>query len=283
LVGAVRRFATCDGLRLAADVVGEGGRGSVMLAHGGGQTRHAWAGAAGRLAERGWRAVSLDLRGHGESDWAPDGDYSMRRFAEDLIAVADALPDTPALIGASLGGIAGLMVETEVAPGTFRSLTLVDIVPRSDPEGVAKIMGFMGANLEEGFGTLEDAADAIAAYLPHRPRPKDLSGLSKNLRLGADGRYRWHWDPRFVTGMTARREAAGAPSEPPRCEDIDIPVHLIRGRMSELVSREAAEAFVATLRHGAFTDVAGAAHMVAGDRNDAFLEAAIAFLERVEG
>ena len=274
------KFVTRDGLQLAADIVGDGRRGSVMLAHGGGQTRHSWASTAVRLAERGWKAVSLDLRGHGESDWAADGDYNSLRFAEDLVAVADALPDRPALIGASLGGISGLLVETVVAPGTFRSLTLVDIVPRSDPAGVAKIMGFMGANLEHGFDSLEAAADSIAAYLPHRPRPKDLSGLSKNLRLGDDGRYRWHWDPRFVSGMTARRESAEQGAMEPRYEDIDIPVHLIRGRMSELVSREAAEAFVATLRHGSFTDVADAGHMVAGDRNDVFLEAVLAFLDQ---
>lgn len=273
------KFLTRDGLELAADVVGEGRRGSVILAHGGGQTRHSWASTATRLAERGWKAVSLDLRGHGESDWAADGDYNSLRFAEDLVAVAESLPDQPALIGASLGGISGLLVETVVAPGTFRSLTLVDIVPRSDPEGVAKIMGFMGANLEHGFDSLEAAADSISAYLPHRPRPKDLSGLSKNLRLGQDGRYRWHWDPRFVTGMGERRLASALGVIEPRYEDIEIPVHLIRGRMSELVSREAAEAFVATLRHGSFTDVADAGHMVAGDRNDVFLEAVLAFLE----
>ncbi len=275
------KFLTRDGLQLAADIVGDGRRGSVMLAHGGGQTRHSWASTAVSLAERGFKAVSLDLRGHGESDWAADGDYNSLRFAEDLVAVAGALPDRPALIGASLGGISGLLVETVVAPGTFRSLTLVDIVPRSDPEGVAKIMGFMGANMEHGFDSLEAAADSISAYLPHRPRPKDLSGLSKNLRLGEDGRYRWHWDPRFVTGMGGRRLASAAIE--PRYEDIDIPVHLIRGRMSELVSREAAEAFVATLRHGSFTDVADAGHMVAGDRNDVFLEAALAFLDGAGG
>jgi pimeloyl-ACP methyl ester carboxylesterase len=66
-----------------------------------------------------------------------------------------------------------------------------------------------------------------------------------------------------------------------RCREIDIPVHLIRGRMSELVSLEAAQAFVATLKHGAFTDVADAGHMVAGDRNDVFLEAVIGFLDRL--
>ncbi len=279
---AATKFLTRDGLQLSADVAGNGRRGTVMLAHGGGQTRHSWASTATRLAERGWKTVSLDLRGHGESDWAPDGDYQHTRFAEDLVAVADAMPDTPALIGASLGGLAGLTVETVIAPGTFRSLTLVDIVPRSDPAGVSKIMGFMGANLESGFDNLEQAADSIAAYLPHRPRPKDLSGLSKNLRQGDDGRYRWHWDPRFVTGMGARRGDPAAAIEP-RYQDMDLPVHLIRGRMSELVSREAAEAFVATLRHGSFTDVADAGHMVAGDKNDAFLEAVLAFLEAAEG
>ena len=276
----VSRFRVDDDLHLTADVIGEGRRGSVMLAHGGGQTRHSWASTAERLAAHGWRAVSLDLRGHGDSAWAADGDYHLERFAEDLIAVAATLPDKPALIGASLGGMAGLMVEAILAPGTFRSLTLVDIVPRSDPEGVAKIMGFMAANADHGFDSLQAAADTIAAYQPHRPRPKDLSGLGKNLRLGDDGRYRWHWDPRFVTGVQGARSVQPMEDFEGRCRDIDIPVHLIRGRMSELVSLETAKAFVATLRHGAFTDVADAGHMVAGDRNDVFLEAAIAFLDR---
>jgi pimeloyl-ACP methyl ester carboxylesterase len=276
----VAKFLIDEDLHLTADVMGDGRRGTVMLAHGGGQTRHSWAATAERLAGRGWRAVSLDLRGHGESAWAADGDYHLERFAEDLIAVAENLPDQPALIGASLGGMAGMMVEALLAPGTFSSLTLVDIVPRSDPEGVEKIMAFMNANLEHGFESLEAAADSIATYLPHRPRPKDLSGLGKNLRLGEDGRYRWHWDPRFVTGVRGGRSRHPMEDFEARCSHIAIPVHLIRGRMSELVSLEAAKAFVAGLPNGAFTDVADAGHMVAGDRNDIFLDAAIAFLER---
>jgi pimeloyl-ACP methyl ester carboxylesterase len=193
------------------------------------------------------------------------------------------LPEKPALIGASLGGIAGMTVETMVAPGTFSSLTLVDIIPKSDPAGVDKIMGFMGANLEHGFDSLEAAADSIAAYLPHRQRPSDLSGLSKNLRLGADGRYRWHWDPRFVTGVRGGRQGASAEEFERLCREIDIPIHLIRGRLSELVSLEAARAFVATLKHGSFTDVADAGHMVAGDRNDLFNDAVVAFLDQIHG
>jgi pimeloyl-ACP methyl ester carboxylesterase len=279
LDATVTRFVTRSGLELAADVIGEGPRGAVMLAHGGGQTRYSWASTAQRLAERGWKAVSLDLRGHGESGWDPQGDYATERYGEDLIDVAHALGGRPALIGASLGGVSGLMVEAVLAPGTFSSLTLVDIIPRTDPSGVEKIMAFMGAHLEHGFHSLEAAAEHIAAYLPHRPRPKDLSGLRKNLREGEDGRFRWHWDPRFVSGVRQSRPAHHGEDLEARCRDIDIPVHLIRGRMSELVSLEGARHFVSILRHGQFTDVADAGHMVAGDRNDVFLEAVLAFLE----
>jgi pimeloyl-ACP methyl ester carboxylesterase len=282
LDAVVSTFATRSGLKLAADVVGEGDRGSVILAHGGGQTRHSWASTAEQLAARGWRTVSLDLRGHGDSGWDPQGDYDTVRYAEDLIDVAATMPDKPALIGASLGGIAGMTAEAVLAPRTFSSLTLVDIIPRTDPAGVEKIMGFMGAHLEQGFHSLEAAADSIAAYLPHRPRPKDLSGLRKNLRLGEDGRFRWHWDPKFVSGVRANRSKTHGEDLERRCREIDIPVHLIRGRMSELVSLEAAKAFVASLRHGAFTDVADAGHMVAGDRNDVFLQAVVEFLEGEE-
>jgi pimeloyl-ACP methyl ester carboxylesterase len=276
----VTKFLTRDGIQLVADVAGDGARGSVILAHGGGQTRHSWALAGRRLAERGWKTVAVDLRGHGDSDWAADGDYRIERFAEDLIAIAATLGDKPALIGASLGGMAGLIVETVVAPGAFSSLTLVDIIPKSDPAGVEKIMAFMSADIDHGFASLDAAADSIAAYLPHRPRRTDLSGLGKNLRLGEDGRYRWHWDPKFVAGVHGDRRQSRPEDFEALCRDIKIPVHLIRGRLSELVSLEAAKAFVGTLRHGQFTDVADAGHMVAGDRNDVFVDAVVGFLDR---
>ncbi len=278
----LKPYVTRSGLGLAADIAGDGARGVVMLAHGGGQTRHSWASTAQRLAQRGWKTVSLDLRGHGDSDWDPAGDYHIDRYAEDLIDVAAALPAKPALIGASLGGIAGMMAEAVLAPGTFASLTLVDIIPRTDPTGVDRILGFMGAHLEHGFESLDAAAETIAAYLPHRAKPKDLTGLAKNLRQGTDGRYRWHWDPKFVTGVRRERSPGHAEDLEAKCREIGIPVHLIRGRMSELVSLESAQAFVTSLRHGSFTDVADAGHMVAGDRNDVFLQAVVEFLEGEE-
>ncbi len=274
-------FSMSDGVELIADRYGEPHRGSILLAHGGGQTRHAWAKTAMALAERGWDAVALDLRGHGESGWSPDGDYQMERFAADLGSVASEM-GKPALIGASLGGLAGLLAEAEVAPGCFSSITLVDIVPNMNLEGAAKIMAFMTAHAGQGFASLEEASGVIGAYLPHRPQPSDLSGLAKNLRLGEDGRYRWHWDPNFVASANRQRSTRDASAFDDGLAGLRLPVHLVRGRLSELVSREAAESFVARLPDAQFTDVAGASHMVAGDRNDAFLEAVIGFLEHLD-
>jgi pimeloyl-ACP methyl ester carboxylesterase len=275
-------FRTTDGLELAADRYGQPRRGSVLMAHGGGQTRHAWAKTAAALADRDWEVVTLDLRGHGDSEWSPTGDYGIQRFAEDLAEVAGAMGGRPALIGASLGGLAGLYAEAEFAPGSFSSITLVDIVPSMDPDGAAKVMEFMSAHVAQGFCSLEEAAEVIAAYLPHRPRPADHSGLAKNLRQGADGRLRWHWDPGFVSGVHRGRSLRDVDAFETRLPGLTLPVHLIRGRLSELVSREAAEAFVAQLPNAKFTDVAGASHMVAGDRNDAFLSAAVGFLEHLD-
>lgn len=271
-------FASADGLILAADASGPSEGPAVLLAHGGGQTRHAWSGAARGLAGLGWRVVSLDLRGHGDSQWSPQGDYRLEQFAEDLVCVAHQLGGKPALVGASLGGLAGLYAETSIAPGSFSSLTLVDITPHMEPSGVAKIMGFMGAHLKDGFESPEAAADVIAAYLPSRPRPSDLSGLTKNLRQRPDGRYRWHWDPRFVACAQEEHERGPRRDMDEQVRRLKLPMHLIRGRMSELVSEDAAKAFLALAPHAAFSDVAGAGHMVSGDRNDAFNSALTTFL-----
>jgi pimeloyl-ACP methyl ester carboxylesterase len=203
-------FATPDGLTIVADAWGDARRPAVLLAHGGGQTRHAWGGTARALAEHGWYALSIDLRGHGDSDWAPDGNYELTAFARDFAGIARRFSSPPVLVGASLSGLAALLAQGEAEAAVFSALVLVDVTPRLDPKGAEEIVSFMRANLEEGFATLEEAADTIAAYVPHRPRPRDLSGLEKNLRRGADGRYRWHWDPKFVAGKS-RPSAAQEP------------------------------------------------------------------------
>jgi pimeloyl-ACP methyl ester carboxylesterase len=274
------------GVRLAADVDGDPAGPPVLLLHGGGQTRHAWGTTQMALADSGWYAWSADLRGHGDSQWAPDGDYSIDAFAADVRAIAAQLDRQPALVGASLGGLSSMVAIGESEPGTVASaLVLVDVGHRIERKGVDRIGDFMTNNLD-GFATLEEAADVIAAYNPHRPRPKDLSGLAKNLRQRADGRWAWHWDPRFVSGrFGSPDETRSSITDPNRLEAaaraLTLPVLLVRGRMSDLLSEEGAQAFLDIVPQAQFVDVAGAGHMVAGDKNDAFNAAVVEFLATV--
>jgi pimeloyl-ACP methyl ester carboxylesterase len=277
-----RTFEGAQGNRLVASEMGVGR--PVLLLHGGGQTRHAWSRTARRLAEAGWHAVALDQRGHGDSAWVADGAYAFPDFAADAAAVARQIADEqgriPIAIGASLGGIASLLALGEPGRSAFAGLILVDIVPRMNPRGVDHIQGFMRDRASDGFGSIEEAAEAVAAYLPHRPRPASLDGLKKNLRLDPNGRWRWHWDPRFLDGPRSVNTDWPAVEERllAATAQLSVPTLLVRGGASELVSPEAAADFLTLAPGTEYVDVADARHMVAGDRNDVFADAILAFL-----
>lgn len=256
---------------------------TVVLLHGGGQTRHSWQGTAQILARRGWRAITVDQRGHGDSDWVADGDYSFSAYADDVAAITASVKrefgSEPVIIGASLGGLAGLMAAGS-GEAQLGALVLVDITPHVKPDGVQRILGFMAESSHTGFDTLQAAADAIATYLPHRPKPSSLAGLAKNLRQHEDGRYRWHWDPRFLDSRRDPHEHANDArlQIAELARQLRLPVLLVRGRESELVGKEEAAKFLELVPHARVTDVTGARHMVAGDRNDVFTDAVMDFL-----
>jgi pimeloyl-ACP methyl ester carboxylesterase len=271
-----------SGVELAADAFGDRADPPIVLLHGGGQTRHAWGGAGSAFAARGRYALSVDLRGHGDSDWAPDGRYGIVAFADDVRAVAAGLPERPALVGASLGGLASLVAIGESEDEVADALVLVDVTPTVELDGAMRIRNFMREGMD-GFASLEDAADAIAAYIPNRPRPKDLSGLKKNLRL-RDGRWHWHWDPRFVSGRTGIDGQEGLVDHDrlaAAAERITVPTLLVRGRMSDIVSEAGVQELRRLIPHAEVVDVAEAGHMVAGDANDVFNDAVIQFIERM--
>ena len=264
------------GVRIAGDAWGPETGPLIILQHGGGQTRHAWKNVGELLGEAGFHAIAFDARGHGDSDWAPDGRYGQDVMVEDLKCVVAALGRRPALVGASMGGGTSLVAIGEDHVDAT-ALVMVDIAPRVEKEGVDRIQAFM-AQKPEGFDSLDEVADAIASYQPHRKRARNLQGLAKNVRLAADGKYRWHWDPRF---RGIRRDIEARQLRFEACaRALTLPVLLVRGGLSDVLTEAGAQAFLALCPHAEYVNVRNAAHMVAGDRNDVFGNAVIDFLSR---
>lgn len=270
-------FPSHDCLPLALEVRGEGAR-TLLFAHGFGQTRGAWSAAATALAASGLRCVTFDSRGHGQSGQVAGGAYRMEQFAGDLLALARAQPQPPVLVGASMGGLLGLALAGETRPAPFRALVLVDITPRWEAAGVERILAFMQAH-PQGFADYAEAAEQIAAYLPQRRERKREDQLRPLLREGADGRLRWHWDPALLE--VARASERYQPRLLAAAARVDVPVLLLSGERSDVVSRDTVGEFLQQVPHARHVEIPGATHMLAGDANDAFTRQIAAFVEDV--
>ena len=275
-------FSGVDGITLVADEWNRGadaaGRPAILMLHGGGQNRFSWKNTGQILADEGYHVVAMDTRGHGDSDRAPHADYAIETLTADVMCVLDAIDCPVVLVGASMGGLTGILVADSAGPDKVTGLVLVDVVPRYEKNGSARIRDFMITNIH-GFGSLEEAADAVAAYLPYRKKPRSPEGLRKNLRL-RDGRWYWHWDPAFMTAPGDDPELRTEKFEH-AATDLKIPVLLIRGKLSDVVSPEGVRHFLATVPRAEFVELSNAGHTAAGDDNDAFSEVVVDFVRRV--
>ncbi|WP_237572145.1 alpha/beta fold hydrolase [Mycolicibacterium lacusdiani] len=281
-VGAVQTvtFRGVDDLTLVADewnrdAPSAADRPTIVMLHGGGQNRYSWKNTGQILADAGFHVIALDSRGHGDSDRSPTATYTVEALCSDTLAVLYQIGRPVVLIGASMGGLTGIAAAHEAGPELVTKLVLVDVVPRFEKDGSARIRDFMFSHIH-GFDSLDDAADAVAAYLPHRDKPRNVEGLKKNLRL-RDGRWYWHWDPAFLT----------KPEDDPfvRVEkleqaaiNLEIPLLLIRGKLSDVVSTEGVEDFLAKVPAAEFVELSDAGHTAAGDDNDAFTDVVVRFV-----
>ena len=275
------KFKVSSGLNIEATALGNLDDPLVILLHGGGQTRHAWRATAEKLSQSGFYAVAIDLRGHGDSDWSEEGDYAIESYRNDLVSIIQKIGKPAFLIGASLGGMISLSTAGDKDyENLCEALVMVDIGIYPNEDGSNEILNFMSSGFK-GFDSLEDASNAISSYLPHREKPKDLSGLKKNLRLKDDGRYYWHWDPRFIESRTGNIDRSEyRQRQRTYAESIKVPTLLIRGALSNVVTQEEVDDFLNTISHAEFVEIDKAAHMIAGDRNDIFANAAIDFLQQ---
>jgi pimeloyl-ACP methyl ester carboxylesterase len=276
----LERLECADGVSLCYEAYGEESDPAVLFAHGFGQTRHAWGATAEALARCGFACYAMDGRGHGDSGWSPDGQYRLAHFIDDARSLAAKVGSRPVWVGASMGGLVGLMAEATTPGGLFSALVLVDITPRWEAEGVARIMTFMRAR-PEGFTSLEEAQAAVVSYLPHRARAKSPQRLAKLLVRAEDGRYRWHWDPRLLDTI-----AHEAPSYLTRLNEaaqrLRLPVLLVSGGRSDVVSDATIAEFRQLVPHAEHVRIPHATHMVTGDDNARFSAEIAAYLKRLE-
>lgn len=282
------RFEVAPGFFIAADAFGQSQNPPVLLLHGGGQTRHSWGDSAERVAERGYYALVPDARGHGDSSWSAEGQYGIEFLVHDLKAIVRQLGQKPALVGASMGGLTALLAQGETEEPISSAIVLVDIAPKTEQKGIERIFAFMSANAQLGFASLDEAAEAVAAYLPHRPKPQDFGRLEKNLRWRDDGRWYWHWDPAMLkswrqstTHATPDQQIFNENRLMDAARHLTVPTMIVRGGISDVVSERIMAEFLDAVPHVRSVSVSGAGHMVAGDSNHAFTRAVLEFLQDV--
>jgi non-heme chloroperoxidase len=261
-------FTGSEGNGISGRAFGDPDDRLVILMHGGGQTRRSWRRTAQALATRGYYAVTIDHRGHGDSDWVSSKQYELPHFAADLACVIRQLAPSqpPVLVGASLGGLTSMYgVGTGILP-EVAAIVLADVVHRAEASGAAQLRGFMDAR-PEGYASVEEAADAIDRHMPDRGRRRNLDGLARNLRQGEDGRWRWHWDPAFLANRApgGQRFGDGTDELNNAIKAISCPLLLVRGGRSEIVSPALAAEFRALLPAADYVEIPNVGHMVAGD------------------
>ena len=270
------KFTMSDGVKIIADIWNAGNKKTILLAHGGGQTRHSWAGTARLLAQSGYQVINYDARGHGDSGWSEDNAYPIERRWSDMKKICDCINGPIAIIGASMGGVSALYgVSSGYRP---KALVLVDIVPNAERSGMQRVQSFMRSGVS-GFSSVADAADTVAKYNPDRPRPKSTDGLKKNLRLRADGRWYWHWDPGMLDMDIDEERALLARTVDSLAKVDNLPVLMVRGEKSDVVKRATADQFHQRVPFVQLVSIRGAGHMVAGDKNDHFFDAISSFLK----
>lgn len=171
---------------------------TVVVLHGGGQSREQWHEVGLGLAAAGLRAVTVDLRGHGESDWSPSGSYRLEDYVADLELIIDDLVNDLSgpiiLVGHSHGGKVVLTTAVRRA-AAVAGVVMIDSLPDMEPDWTVNEFYKRTA---VGFGDLDEAARALGELVG---RPMTPAGLDRGLRQGDDGRWYWSWDTKTLDAV----------------------------------------------------------------------------------
>ena len=265
------RQTVIRGLRFHFLEWGVQGAPPVLLLHGGNQSAHSWDLVSLHLADH-YHLFALDQRGHGDSEWTRDQDYSFETRAADALEFAsDQGLSSPIVIGHSMGGYVAMTMAL-ADPRLAKGLVLVDVGPELSQRGVEVIRDFVTHNVE--FDDLEQFLDVVARYDRFRSREHIARTLKYNMLCRADGKYASKVDHRRLPGVSAM-------PQPPTLEDFKVltnPVLVVRGEASDVFDPDAAARFVAALPNGRLVTVPNAGHNVHSANTPGFLEVVGPFL-----
>ena len=250
----------------------------IVLLHGGHQSAHSWDLVSLHLAAK-YHVLALDQRGHGDSEWSRDVEYSNHAMALDALAFMDAMRlEKPILVGHSMGG-RNSMILTKQDPSRLRALVIVDVGPELSDRGRAAIAGFVQENQE--FEDLEHFVANVRKYDPYRSREHIERTVKYNMLQRADGK--------FVSKCDSNPRRLGivrgsGPLDNVTLEDaglFHLPVMLVRGERSNILAPDAAERFRDALPQGQLVTVPNCGHNVHGQNTLGFIGALGDFLGRL--
>jgi esterase len=266
-----RRIAGADLELHYLDWGGEGHR-EILFLHGGGLTAHTWDVVCDVLHAR-YRCLSVDLRGHGDSEWSSDGRYLVEDHVADIERVVAGLRLSQfVLAGMSLGGTAGLLYAGSKPKGLV-GLVLVDTGYGLRTPG-ARVREFMSGPAEADF---EDFVERAAAFNPRRSREQLRRSLRKSLRELPDGRWAWKYDPRTLSPAVDIESLRGKLTA--AAKEVDCPTLVLRGGESDMFHDEDAAALAALIPEGRWRRIDGAGHTIQGDRPQELAQALVEFVD----
>ena len=249
----------------------------IVFIHGYAQNAHTWDFSALALRDN-FNVIAIDLRGHGESDWSSQNDYSIQAYLSDLAEMIRHLGlNSVTIVGLSLGGTIAYSFAA-LYPEKIDRLVVVDTGPELNTRGRGRIRRFT-SKLD-----ILDSFDLFVAramkYNSRRPEWQIRGSLRHSLRKLPDGRWTWKYDPAL------RDPKLIAPKRPQTSEErwtlwesIRCPTLLIRGEQSDLLDRTVAERMKHALPGSQFIEVAGSGHLVPGDKPLAFQASLLRFLK----
>jgi pimeloyl-ACP methyl ester carboxylesterase len=265
----VSRQTVLRGMRFHFSEWGDPAAPPVVLLHGGNQSCHSWDLVSLHLSDR-YHVYALDQRGHGDTEWSKELDYSMEAMASDALAFLEAEDiEDPIVFGHSMGGrvTLGMLLED---PDAARAVVLVDVGPELSPAGTKVVADFVVHNIE--FDDLDVFLDNVAKYDPFRSREHIARTVKYNLMQRVDGKY---------VSKADHRRTAGGPARVVRVDEfsaVSVPILLVRGAKSEVLLADAAQRFVDSLPNGRMVTVDDVGHNVHGGNTPGFLAAVNPFL-----